>query len=35
MAEVAQDVRDEVLALYDVETEGGPIRTLFKDFGTS
>lgn len=31
MAEVAQDVRDEVRALYEVETEGGPIRTLFND----
>ena len=31
MAEVAQDVRDEVRALYDVETEGGPIRALFND----
>ena len=31
MAEVAQDVRDEIRALYDVETEGGPIRALFKD----
>lgn len=29
MAEVAQDVRDEVRALYEVETEGGPIRALF------
>ena len=31
MAEVAQDVRDEVRVLYEVETEGGPIRTLFND----
>lgn len=31
MAEVAQDVRDEVRSLYEVETEGGPIRTLFDD----
>lgn len=31
MADVAQDVRDEVRALYDVETEGGPIRALFND----
>jgi type I restriction-modification system DNA methylase subunit len=31
MAEVAQDVRDEVRALYEVETEGGPIRALFSD----
>ena len=31
MAEVAQDVRDEVRALYEVETEVGPIRALFKD----
>ncbi|QNF95363.1 type ISP restriction/modification enzyme [Janibacter sp. YB324] len=31
MAEVAQDVRDEVLSLYEVETEGGPIRALFND----
>ena len=31
MAEVAQDVRDEVRALYEVETEGGPIRALFND----
>ena len=31
MAEVAQDVRDEVRVLYEVETEGGPIRALFKD----
>lgn len=31
MAEVAQDVRDEVRAMYEVETEGGPIRALYKD----
>lgn len=31
MAEVAQDVRDEVRALYEVETQGGPIRALFND----
>lgn len=31
MAEVAQDVRDEVNALYEVETDGGPIRSLFAD----
>ncbi|MGF0256071.1 type ISP restriction/modification enzyme [Rhodococcus erythropolis] len=31
MAEVAQDVRDEVRALYEVETEEGPIRALFND----
>lgn len=31
MAEVAQDVRDEVRTLYEVETEGGPIRALFND----
>ncbi|WP_062208314.1 type ISP restriction/modification enzyme [Demequina oxidasica] len=31
MAEVAQDVRDEIQALYDVETAGGPIRTLFNE----
>ena len=31
MAEVAQDVRDEVRSLYEVETEGGPIRALFND----
>ena len=31
MAEVAKDVRDEVRALYEVETEGGPIRALFND----
>lgn len=31
MAAVAQDVRDEVRSLYEVETENGPIRTLFND----
>lgn len=31
MAEVAQDVRDEIRALYEVEIEGGPIRALFDD----
>lgn len=31
MAEVARDVRDEVLALYEVETKNGPIRALFDD----
>jgi type I restriction-modification system DNA methylase subunit len=31
MAEVAQDVRDEVRALYEVETKDGPIRALFGD----
>lgn len=31
MAAVAQDVRDEVRALYEVETEAGPIRALFND----
>lgn len=31
MAEVAQDVRDEIRVLHEVETEGGPIRTLFND----
>ncbi len=34
MAEVAQDVRDEVRALYEVETEDGPIRALFQDVRT-
>lgn len=29
MAAVAQGVREEVLALYDVEIEGGPMRVLF------
>ncbi len=31
MADVAQDVRDEVRALYEVETAEGPIRALFSD----
>jgi type I restriction-modification system DNA methylase subunit len=31
MAAVAQDVRDEVCALYEVETDAGPIRALFND----
>jgi len=31
MAQVAQDVRDEVRALYEVETEDGPIQKLFND----
>jgi hypothetical protein len=31
MAEVARDVRDEVIALHEVETDSGPIRTLFRD----
>ena len=31
MAEVAQDVRDEVRTLYEVETMDGPIRALFSD----
>jgi len=31
MAEVARDVRDEVLALYEVETDSGPIRTLYQE----
>lgn len=31
MAEVAQDVRDEVRALYEVETDEGPIRALYND----
>lgn len=31
MAEVAQDVRDEVRALYEVETDEGPMRALFND----
>lgn len=31
MADVAQDVRDEVRALYEVETDEGPMRALFKD----
>ncbi|MBH0081958.1 type ISP restriction/modification enzyme [Salinibacterium sp. SWN167] len=31
MAEVAQDVRNEVKALISVETESGPMRSLYKD----
>lgn len=31
MAEVAQDVRDEVNGLLTVETEDGPMRTLYRD----
>jgi hypothetical protein len=31
MAEVARDVRDEVLALYEVETDFGPVRTLYRE----
>jgi len=31
MAEVAQDVRDEVKALLAVETDGGPMRALYRD----
>lgn len=31
MADVAKDVRDEIRAMYDVETDGGPIRALFSD----
>ena len=31
MAEVAQDVRDEVKALLGVETESGPMRALYSD----
>lgn len=31
MADVARDVRDEVLALYEVETADGPIRRLLSD----
>jgi hypothetical protein len=31
MAEVAQDVRDEVRALLAVETESGPMRALYSD----
>lgn len=31
MAEVAQDVRDEVSSLYEIETDDGPIRRLFRD----
>jgi Type ISP C-terminal specificity domain len=31
MAEVAQDVRDEVKSLLAVETESGPMKSLFRD----
>ncbi len=31
MAEVAQDVRDEVHSLYEVETDEGPIRKLYTE----
>jgi predicted helicase len=31
MAEVARNVRDESLALYDVETDKGPLRLLFQE----
>lgn len=31
MAEVAQDVRDEVRGMYEVETENGPMRALYRD----
>jgi hypothetical protein len=31
MADVAKDVRDEVLALHEVETDDGPIRSLLAD----
>jgi hypothetical protein len=31
MADVAKDVRDEVKALLEVETEAGPMRSLYKD----
>lgn len=31
MAEVAQDVRNDIRGMYEVETEGGPIRGLYKD----
>lgn len=34
MAEVAQDLKSEVLALYDVETDEGPLRTLYEEFRT-
>lgn len=32
MAEVARELREEVLDLLDVETEGGPMRTLLGEF---
>lgn len=31
MADVAQDVRDEVLSMYEVETDEGPIRALYAE----
>jgi len=34
MAEVAVDLKSEVLALYDVEVENGPLRTLYEEFRT-
>ncbi|MCD2115009.1 hypothetical protein LQ384_28445 [Rhodococcus rhodochrous] len=34
MAEVAQDLKSEVLALYEVETDQGPLRTLYEEFRT-
>ncbi|MGJ0390263.1 type ISP restriction/modification enzyme [Microbacterium sp. CGR1] len=32
MAEVARELREEVLGLLDVETDGGPMRTLLGEF---
>lgn len=32
MAEVALELKSEVLALYDVEVENGPLRTLYEEF---
>lgn len=34
MAEVAQELKSEVLALYEVETDEGPLKTLYEDFRT-
>ncbi len=34
MAEVAQDLKSEVLALYEVETDEGPLRSLYEDIRT-
>ncbi len=34
MAEVAQDLKSEVLALYEVETDDGPLKTLYEEFRT-
>jgi hypothetical protein len=34
MAEVAADLKSEVLALHDVEVENGPLRTLYEEFRT-